>query len=187
MHALVGLYFFSRSSSIVRSMSLAIWRRRGGAISLPRWSGTVVCLPSGCLNWQCEPLCRISKNPWPSRSLITSRGLRTGMRPIPLNRDDLGSDVFCFQRRLPILHQHRDNLTQIRVKLIQRISLRMSPWETGDKTYKEARLRTFFNHRSKCTHVFSLHHLLTEGNIWFAPPLSGLMPCRCPGIAGKQD
>jgi len=90
------------------------------------------------------------------------------MRPISLNRDELGSDVFCLKRRLSILHQHCDHLTQVRVKLIQGISLRMSPWKTGDKTYKEARLGTFFNHRSKCTHAFSLHHLLSEGNVCFA-------------------
>lgn len=90
------------------------------------------------------------------------------MRPIPLNRDELGSDVFGFKRRFPVLNQHRDHLTQVGVKLIQCITLRMSTWETGDETDKEARLWTFFNHRSKGTHNFSIHLPSTEGNIRFA-------------------
>ena len=73
------------------------------------------------------------------------------MRPIPLNRYELGSDVFCFKRRLPVLNQHRDHLTQVGVKLIQGVTLRMSTWETGDKTYEEACLWTFSNHRSEGT------------------------------------
>jgi len=70
------------------------------------------------------------------------------------------------------------------VKLIQGITLRMSTWETGDETYKEARLWTFFNHRSKGTHELSIHLPLTEGNIWFAQRPRSPMAAR--GVAPAQ-
>lgn len=75
-----------RNSPTVRPMSPAMRRNRMGEMSRPTWKGTVVARPSACRNCLWEPFWRTSSKPSCSRSLVTSRGFRTGISPTVTQR-----------------------------------------------------------------------------------------------------
>jgi len=110
------------------------------------------------------------QNPWASRSLITSRGFRTGMRPMNSDGHKLSSDIFGLQEGFAILHQHGDDLTEVLMKFVLRLSLRVSARESRDKSHKEPRLGTFLDDCRERTHNASLHHRYPTGNLCFAQP-----------------
>ncbi len=71
-------YLAAISSSMLSPISAAILRVKEGEISLPLWSGTVVCRPSECFICRCEPLWRTCSNPRLFKILITSLAVNTG-------------------------------------------------------------------------------------------------------------
>lgn len=61
---------------------------------------------------------------------ITSRGLRTGRFPISRNGYRLRPDVLRVQRRFTILQEHSNNLLEIAMQRVQRLTLAVRPRET---------------------------------------------------------
>lgn len=80
------LHLCLKKSSIFKSISFAICFNKIGEISRPLWKGTVVNLPSECLNCLWEPFCLASWNPRFSRILTTSVGFNTGIFDIVIQR-----------------------------------------------------------------------------------------------------
>jgi len=57
----------------------------------------------------------------------------------------LCSNVFRFQFRIPVFQKHFNHFTEILVKLIERLALRMCTRESWNKPNEQTCVRTFFD------------------------------------------
>src|SRR5260221_4640395 len=138
-------------------MSSRILRRRPGDISLPLWSGTVVTRPSTCRNCLCEPRWRTSTKPSCSSAEMTCRGLNDGSLTTLTHLDQLCSNELGFDVRLAVFKKHFHNFLQIRMELIQTLSLRVCSRQTRDEANVETSVGIPLDHGSeRPTHGRSL-------------------------------
>jgi len=68
------------------------------------------------------------------------------------NSHRLGADKLRFQARFAVLKEHRNNLSQIILQFIERLTLRVGPGKTGHKTDEKPGFRTLFNNSGERMH-----------------------------------
>ena len=118
----------------------------------PLWKGTVVPRSSAWRDCLRASRCQTSTKPKPSGRVTTSTGFRPGTPTFQTTPDFMRPDELGFEGGLAVLEQHRDDLCEVLVRLVEGGPLRVGSRETGDMPDEEARIEATLDHKGVVTH-----------------------------------